>query len=315
MTAAAVVGCIGKLPIHGDFVRLNHQQVPEVAEIDRWLLDGIESGYERHGKPFEQDLRSFVPLRFLYASPRTNRLLTGFLVPSADQVGRTYPFTVGFQVPQPAAGTAFDRLPLTAQTSLQAVLDLVHAAAGRTLPEWLQALQAISFAADDGVAEQAMRTFLFGTSLDALWQDWPGFQAAERRVQLCHELWQSTQPPFPPRYVITVPSKGQPGEAGFWLTLVRQWLAIRANPVFVAWPAVPVTPAVPASGLLRWLYDDLHGRYFETVLWPERANAVALHLGRNTTLGRAVDHPSRDFSRMLRPRALLHDVILGADRG
>lgn len=304
-----VISCMGKLPIHGDFVRLNHVQVPEIAEFDRWLLGGIERGYERNGRAYEQELRSFAPLRFLYVSPRTQRLLHGFLLPSADQVGRTYPLTVGYQLVQPAPGTEFDRSPLVATATMQQVLDLVHSAAGKSLPDWLQALQSIPFAAENGTAEQAMRTYLLGTSLDSLWGDWPGFHSPERRQQLMQELWQATQPPFPPRYVITVPSRGQAGETAFWLSLVRQWLAIRVNPVLVAWPAVP------GPGLVRWLYDELHGRYFETVLWPDQANSLALQLGRNTMPRRDQPPHALDFVRLLRPRALLQDVLLGANRG
>ena len=61
----ATIGCLGKLPLHGDFVRLNHAQCPELVAIDRWLLEGMERAYADRGRGFEAELRGLSPLRVL----------------------------------------------------------------------------------------------------------------------------------------------------------------------------------------------------------------------------------------------------------
>lgn len=307
MTEPPVSG-LGKLPIHGDFVRCNQAQVPEIVELDRWLLDGMERAYAARGRAFDAELRALPPLRLLYQSPKTGRVLDGLVLPSQDQVGRCYPFVAGFAVTA-SPGPAYDRLPLAAAGSVQAIADLVANAAGTTLPQFLEQLAAISFVADDNAAELALRGFLFGTSLDALWADWPGFHQPERRQQCMQELWQMCQPPFPPRYLTTIPWRGRPAEASFWLGLVRQWLAVRTNPTLLCWPADGAQP-----GSLRLLFDDLHPRYFEPVFWPQKAGNLILDLGRAQSPHRTATPPPAGLGNLLRPRALLQDVILGAAR-
>ncbi len=306
----ATISCLGKLPIHGDFIRFNHSQVPEIVEFDGWLLEGMERSYAARGRAFDAELRTLPPLRFLYTSPKTGRLLNGLVLPSADQVGRCYPLLVGFALPAPAPGPAYDRLPLLARSSMQSLLDCITGDLGGTsLPQFLDRLQTLAYAADDNAAEQALRTYLFSTTLDALWADWPGFQQAEPRQQCVQEFWQMSQPPFPPRYLTTVPMRGEPGEVAFWLTLLRQWLPVRANPVLVAWPA---TPSV--MGPFRLLFDDLHARYFDAVFWPEKVGNLTLDLGRSRGQRHAAAAPAIDLANLLRPRALLQDVILCAAR-
>jgi type VI secretion system ImpM family protein len=302
----AVACCAGKLPIHGDFVRLNHAQAPEIVELDGWLARGIERAYERRGRAFAADLETFTPLRFVYTSSRSRRVLHGVLLPSGDQVGRTYPFVAGFVAPPTPAGPEYDRLPLAGADSVAQLVAHVRGCAGRSLPDVLQALHAIAWVPADGQAERAVRTFLLGTTFDAVVAPLPGFHAEERRSQLLRELWHTTQPPWPPRYLTTVPMRTA-GEVTFWLALLRQWLPTRVNPVWLAWP-------LDGGGVIRWSYDELHDRYFETALWPEHQGTLALHLGRQAPPRRATDADGIDVSRLLRPNALLQDVVLAAGR-
>ncbi|HEX6812055.1 MAG TPA: type VI secretion system-associated protein TagF [Planctomycetota bacterium] len=312
------IACLGKLPIHGDFIRWNQTQVPEIVEFDAWLLEGMERVYGVRGRAFDADLRAMTPLRFLYTSQKSGRLLNGLVLPSADQVGRCYPFVIGFAMPAPSPGPTYDRLPLQALAVLQQLLDYTtRDLAGTSLAQFLDGLKEIAYTSDDNAAEQALRTYLLGTTLDALWAEWPGFQFPERRQQCLQELWQLSQPPFPPRYLTTIPMHHGPGEVAFWLTLLRQWLSVRANPVLLAWPAVSpaASPAGPGTAApFRLLFDDLHGRYFEPAFWPARTEGQTLDLGRAQSQKRSVAPSPRNFAALLRPRALLQDVIGGAAR-
>lgn len=310
MNEPPTIGCLGKLTLHGDFVRLNHTRCPGLAAVDRWLLEGMERGYADRGKAFETDLRAMQPLRLLHVSPETGGLWNGLVLPSADRVGRVYPFIVGWQDAAPPAGPEFDRLPLVGQPSMAAVDALVAAsvAAPRPLPEFLAALAEMPFESDANGAEQALRSFTFGTTADEIWAGWPGGNASERRRQALFELWHLGQPPYPPRYLTAIPYRGQAAEVAFWLTLVRQWLPAAVNPTLVAWPA-----RTGAAGTVRLLYDRLDPRYFGAFCWPGKDGAAVLDLGRDTAGQRPVPEAER-FATLLPDRGLLHDLILAAGR-
>lgn len=320
---AAVPACIGKLPIHADFVRANHGQVPEVLELDQWLLAGMERGYEVRGRAFEAELRALPPTALLYQSPRSGRVLAGALLPSQDRVGRVYPFLIGYGLDDPTPGPGFDRLPLAVHGALRAAGELAGGdLAGVALAAFQERVLGLCPEVDENRAEQALRSYLFGTTLDQLWADWPAFAAPARRARFLRELQAVTAAPFPPRYVVSLPVGGAPEEVAFWLTLLRQWLPVRRNPTLMAWPLVPgpvprdlergQTRQAGDHGRLRLLFDDPHPRYCAPLLWPGDDTQHLLDLLRVRPDASA---PSGAPPALLRPRALLQDVILAAARG
>lgn len=140
------------------------------------------------------------------------------------------------------------------------------------------------------------------TTLDSVWANWPGFQQPERRQVCMQHLWGVTQPPFPPRYLTLVPLQRAAPEACFWLSLLRQWAAVRANPAIVAWPADET------AGPMRLAYDELHSRYFEPLFWPDRADSGVLDVGRPTSArGGAAGRGRRG--------AAPQDLVAGRDPG
>ena len=61
MSSAATIGCMGKLPLFGDFVRLNGEVSPGLAVLDRWLTLGnrqtiahIKAGLNRQHHAFAE---------------------------------------------------------------------------------------------------------------------------------------------------------------------------------------------------------------------------------------------------------------------
>jgi type VI secretion system ImpM family protein len=296
------------LPLHGDFIRWNHNQVPEIVEFDAWLLDGMERTYEARGRAFESELRELPASCFLYTSSQTDRVLAGVLVPSQDQVGRPYPCTIGFQLDGVSPGPAFDRLPLATSALLQrALATLTGDLTGSTLPVFLERVQALAADLDENVAEQELRRYLFGTTLEQLFGEWPGFVPPARRAQFAHELRRLSGPPFPPRYVVALPCRGRAGEVAFWLSLLRQWLPVRRNPSLVFWPARP-----DGTGTLRLLFDEPGPRYFVPTVWARQETSNLLDLGRS--LATRTEAGEGAQAGLLRPRALLQDVILAASR-
>ncbi|MBK8096568.1 MAG: type VI secretion system-associated protein TagF [Planctomycetes bacterium] len=297
--------CFGKIPIHGDFVRHNQAQSAEIAAFERWLADGVERLYGVHGRGVEAALRAIEPLAFVLQPPRSPRMMIGLLTASADRVGRVWPLVLGRSLPAPAAGPAFDRLPVQMLEFVAAAVALVAShQAGTTLPGFLAALPALPELLADGIAEQRLRGYLLGTALDELLAEVAPLAGAERRRRLVHELHSLLQPPFPPRFVATLPARDGALTAAFWLTWLRQWQTAVFNPVLVAWP-------VSGRGALRLLFDELQPRYLSAVLWPDREHEFRFDLAR--VEGRPL--PAESGPAAPAGTTLLQDVVLAAARG
>lgn len=95
------VGCHGKLPSHGDFVRVVGSQSP-VEVIDAWLASG----------PIDPRVDAARAEAFAAAAPAFSIIATKghwwgcASFPSQDSVGRRYPFTVFAGLPQAEVGEA-----------------------------------------------------------------------------------------------------------------------------------------------------------------------------------------------------------------
>ncbi len=302
MTGSATICCLGKLPLFGDFVRLNSDTSPCLLALDRWLLQGIEHGYLQSGRAFESRLRSFEPLRVLaWSDPE--RCWSGFLLPSVDAVGRVYPFLAGWELHSPLP--APELVPLIGIEDLQALYGLVERAR-QDLPAldvFLEQIGAATLRQDPGGSDDVLRGFLQAHTLEELCGRWPEGHDPGRRARSLHDLSLLGSSPAPPRYLTMIPHAGWPAEVGFWLRLVGRWMEARKQPTIVAWPVF-----ASASGSIRLLYDRLEARYVEQLLWPEEHSRSALDLRVPSAAGRAA--PGYEaFAREVPSSGLLQHVI------
>lgn len=88
-----LVGCFGKLPIHGDFIRHN-VQCAEAAAFENWVQEGVSLVTRKHPETWPEIYRNFPPLNFVLVGEAQQRTLVGALVASQDRSGRPYPFSV-----------------------------------------------------------------------------------------------------------------------------------------------------------------------------------------------------------------------------
>lgn len=88
-----LVGCFGKMPIHGDFIRHNVQARESVA-FENWVQEGIGLITRKHPGTWPEVYRSFPRLSFVLVGSEQERTLAGALVASQDRSGRPYPFGV-----------------------------------------------------------------------------------------------------------------------------------------------------------------------------------------------------------------------------
>lgn len=93
------VGLYGKLPTHGDFIQRN---LPSgfISEWDAWLQHYVAGAKEKIGADW-LDIYLTSPIwRFVFSHGVIDEShWAGILMPSVDQVGRYYPFTVAMRLP------------------------------------------------------------------------------------------------------------------------------------------------------------------------------------------------------------------------
>ena len=92
-------GLYGKLPTHGDFIQRN-LPVAFITEWDKWLQHFVAGAKEKIGADW-LDIYLTSPIwRFVFShGVIDNSHWAGILMPSVDQVGRYYPFTIAKRLP------------------------------------------------------------------------------------------------------------------------------------------------------------------------------------------------------------------------
>ncbi len=106
--AGMSVGCAGKLPIFGDFVRLNAS--PPLARLfDDWQTEGLAQFPVKMGDGWESRFDTAQPVFFIFPEGKKNGFLTGVSIPSRDRGGRRFPFSL-FAVVPPVSDDPLDYL-------------------------------------------------------------------------------------------------------------------------------------------------------------------------------------------------------------
>ncbi len=92
-------GLFGKLPMHGDFV---HRNLPStfISCWDEWMQHYVAGSKEQIGDAWLEIYLTSPIWRFVLSSGSIDENnWAGILMPSVDQVGRYYPFSVVFKLP------------------------------------------------------------------------------------------------------------------------------------------------------------------------------------------------------------------------
>ena len=220
-----VTGCFGKLPAHGDFLRLAPDDAPS-AQIDSWFLAGRIDPHRQPDRAFS--FASAAPVFALL--PSANRWWAAAVFPSSDAVGRPSPFVVvaGLREFDDQPGL----LPLLFAPFFQAAWRQ-HVAGWPGEPQALRQRCATLIDGIDG--ESAEKALLDGFGVTPQATLWAGlFGAAEdsRRAGAMTWLAQAASAVGSgQRLIIQVPVAHQL-HLSFWLTLVQ--LLSDAEPTLVA---------------------------------------------------------------------------------
>ena len=122
MPTFAPAGLYGKIPSHGDFVRLRAADEP-ARSLVRWLEEGSEAA-KRGGAG-----ASGEPVRFVFRPPGAALSLLGVVAGSVDRVGRSFPLAVFAPVGGSELTATFPALASAAQPFLEASAALMAEAA------------------------------------------------------------------------------------------------------------------------------------------------------------------------------------------
>jgi type VI secretion system protein ImpM len=191
------IGCFGKLPATGDFVRLNAGG-DEVAEFDRWFGSSIDFARRSMGPGFDPVYQPAVGL-FIYhgeakgEEPPT-RGLVGVWAASGDNAGRLYPMTVfgSYDYNQLVATGA--ALPIALWPLLTAAYEL--ATSGRAMPvdAFLERVSRVALPSldDPDHANAGYRGWLATQPMKALWET--GYGTDALRFWVTQTIMASVEP-------------------------------------------------------------------------------------------------------------------------
>jgi len=86
-----LTGCVGKLPMHAEFIKHN-LKTREVVALDNWIQEGVTLLNRLHGESWKSIFASAPTHRFAFSGAGDEKSVYGVIKPSTDRSGRSYPF-------------------------------------------------------------------------------------------------------------------------------------------------------------------------------------------------------------------------------
>ncbi|MDI1476159.1 type VI secretion system-associated protein TagF [Polyangium sp. y55x31] len=191
------IGCFGKLPATGDFIRFNAGG-DELAAFDRWLGGGLDFARRAMGTSFEAAYQPSVGLFIFHGEGKDNepptRGMVGAWAASGDNAGRTYPMVVFASYDYGQLVSAGASLPIALWSLLASSYEI--ATSGRTLPvdAFVDRVSRIvpPSLEDADAAGAGYRSWLTTQSMKALWET--GFGTDAGRFWVLQNVFASVEP-------------------------------------------------------------------------------------------------------------------------
>ncbi|MGH7601379.1 MAG: type VI secretion system-associated protein TagF, partial [bacterium] len=196
-TSQLSVGCFGKLPHFGDFVKHNAGN-REMQAFDQWLQQGILAGKAQVREGWNSAYNRAPAYHFLFHSEGAERLLVGIFQPSQDKSERKYPFFVSVLLGRAHLEKDWLSLipviftPFFTQTR-QFIQD---ARKGTTMPEIVSHTENLRLAFGGALEHEAdrHRDYLAATTSESFWQQLFGNFNDPRKYLLFKNLNEILQP-------------------------------------------------------------------------------------------------------------------------
>jgi type VI secretion system protein ImpM len=266
------VGCFGKLPIHGDFIR--HSVGPEVDKLDEWIQGGIVSSRTAMGSAWDASFDSTPPQRFLYQAPG-GRVVAGLIAASIDKPGRRYPFLVFTILDPKTMGAEITALSMVLRSFFtMAEQEATTGWQGLDLKSFLIRIDSLALPTDFEEGKQSIVKFVADHTNQALWNDLFGSDQDPRKYMLIHNLVETLKGGTVPRYALRFPRVKADADVSFWLELCRKLSRRPTLPTLSMWGKGRET----SEPGLTIVFDDLKVNYFSCFWWPERKNNLLFPL-------------------------------------
>ncbi len=195
--APPIVGCFGKLPATGDFIRHNAGG-EELAAFDRWLGGSMDFAQRSLGPGFEQVYQRAVGLFVFRGEAKGDecpeRALVGAWAASGDNAGRLYPMVVFASYDYQQLVGLGASLPIALWKFLTAAYEI--ATQGRTWPvqTFIERVAALAppNIADPVESGSGYQRWLAENSMKALWET--GFGSDASRFWVMSNIVESVEP-------------------------------------------------------------------------------------------------------------------------
>jgi type VI secretion system protein ImpM len=269
--ATTWIGCFGKLPIFGDFLRHNAFSAA-VRALDVFFQEGLRSFEDHHGEAWKREFAAIRPCRFLFSPQRDGAGLAGVFVPGIDKAGRHFPFVIYWESSAATPPEAYAGLPLTLAPVMQDAERLATQGWQDLTPaELYTAIDRIDLGRSPETPPEPLAARLGAATLDQLWGRALGRVATDPSVDdarfvVLQNLLDLLRPDYTARFVLATPGSGASLECAFWLELALGLTGGRGVPTFCAWTA---DAGEPGSSFVRMLFDAARAHYFQPLMRPD----------------------------------------------
>ncbi len=293
MLTPLVAGAFGKLPTHGDFVRVGEQAPVEL--LDRWST-GLALSLSRT----PQRAAAWAAGASVIAMfPHRGRWWAAVLTSSRDSVGRPFPFIAFAGCDEAAIAGEPALLPLVFMPFLQQAL--MDAAAG-----WANVGNALSSWAapvDPVAAGQQLLAWLGGDTAGALWTGMLGDARDPRRPRVLAEVAAIARDSLGAGLRLT--PVASPAHLAFWLYLLDE-LHPPAPSLIVIHAALPQANGAAGAPALTVLWPGAPLDAGVAALWPAVASDAAIL---DPVVGAGLDLDADLSSVLADPTVSLRDLL------
>jgi type VI secretion system protein ImpM len=269
------VGCYGKLPIHGDFIRFN-VGAAEISVLDRWFQEGLFTGQKALGGLFSDVFDRAPASRFIFNMHSIGRVVAGVMMPSCDKTGRQFPFLIITGAPLKDFGAEVALLPGIFESFFERAYAVMKDWIGKDLKTFNGKVEQLGFTLDPRSEARRVAEICSRLKVQTLFTDTFGSAADVRKYMLVQNLVDVIKPNLAPKFAVRFPNTPGSAEAACWLEALQKLMNKHGLPTMTVWNYTHnETPAH-----LTVLFEELHAKYLLPLLNPERDSDVVYKLGK-----------------------------------
>jgi len=278
-----LVGCCGKMPLHADFIKHNIK-IREAVSLDEWVQEGVTLLNRRYEEKWKRVFELSPNYRFAFIGDDNDKTITGVIAPSADKIGRSYPF-VTFRATDNASVKRHQSLvPIAFDNTYNTIDQMLR------LPWKEKSLELLLSTINDTQAfhhdlrevdwTERLLSYLDGYSIGQIWEDiLPGadekMHAAFMYVVISSLQTVLRRSPQRVHWGLRIPlptGKKAVQHLVFWLQISETVLRGKNWRANFIWN--PAAPGIPARLLL--FFHQIPSSYFTMLIDPRRQDDTVM---------------------------------------